>query len=50
MTIIALKLQKAGRYRAPASQDATMPADKIRIDEKVCFFCTLLQGINKKFE
>ena len=40
--------QQAGMYRAPATQDATMPADKIRVDEKVCFFYTLLQGINKK--
>jgi hypothetical protein len=39
--------QKAGRYRAPATQDATMSADKIRSDEKVCFFYTFLQGINK---
>jgi hypothetical protein len=33
---------------APATQDATVPADKIRVGEKVCFFCKFLQGISKK--
>ncbi len=33
---------------APATQDATQPADEIRNGEKVCFFCKFLQGISKK--
>jgi hypothetical protein len=33
---------------APATQDATQPADKIRVGVKVCFFFTFLQGIRKK--
>jgi hypothetical protein len=33
---------------APPTQDATLPADKIRVGGKICFFCTLLQGNNKK--
>jgi|GEM_PF-1829045 len=33
---------------APATQDATRPTEKIGNGEKVCFFCTFLQGINKK--
>jgi hypothetical protein len=33
---------------APQTQDATLPADEIKADGKVCFFCTFLQGINKK--
>jgi hypothetical protein len=33
---------------APATQDATQPADQIRVGEKVCFFCMFLQGIIKK--
>ena len=33
---------------APATQDATLPADEIRVGGKVCFFCKLLQGISKK--
>ncbi len=33
---------------APPTQDATQPADKSRNSGKVCFFCTFLQGINKK--
>jgi hypothetical protein len=42
--------QKGGRYNASPTQDATQPADKCGNSEKVCFFCTLLQGINKKGE
>jgi hypothetical protein len=33
---------------APPTQDATLPADKIRVGGKVCFFCTFLQTINKR--
>ena len=33
---------------APPIQDATESDGKIRVGEKVCFFCTLLQGINIK--
>jgi len=32
----------------PPTQDATQSADKIGNGEKVCFFCTFLQTINKK--
>ena len=35
---------------APPTQDATQPADKSGNSGKVCFFYTLLQGINKKGE
>jgi hypothetical protein len=33
---------------APPTQDATRPAEKIGSGEKVCFFYTFLQAINKK--
>ncbi len=33
---------------APATQDATQPAEKSRNSGKVCFFCKFLQGISKK--
>jgi hypothetical protein len=36
------------KWVAPTTQDATLPADKIRVGGKVCFFCTFLQSINKK--
>jgi hypothetical protein len=33
---------------APATQDATQPAEEIGNSEKVCFFYTFLQGISKR--
>jgi hypothetical protein len=33
---------------APPTQDATQSAEKSGNSEKVCFFCTFLQGISKK--
>ncbi len=35
------------KWVAPTTQDATLPADKIRVGGKVYFFCTFLQSINK---
>jgi len=40
--------RKSQNETAPPTQDATLPVDKIRIGEKVNFFCMHLQGINKK--
>ncbi len=38
MPILLDIYQKAGRARAPATKDATLPADESESGEKVCFF------------
>jgi hypothetical protein len=40
--------KKGDTYGVSAVQDAPQPAEKSRNGGKVCFYCTFLQGINKK--
>ncbi len=38
------------KWAAPTAQDAMLTADKIRVGEKVCFFCMLFTSINSKMK